>query len=288
MSNQTKKIQSPRERAWIIILTALFAITAVLLFYIIICIWPSGYVSGKDPFRLFGAVYNITAEHRFLLLMVLGGGLGANIHLIISFTAFVGNRMFVTTWIPWYLLRPLIGAGMAMFFYMLLRGGILTYSPPVSPQLPETSQITENTTSAPVTEGNVQEGNVQEGNVREGNVRPDSPEQAAAPTDTVKPDCPPLVNEAVPAATRDEANQPRDSVPLNPYGMMAIACLVGLFSKEASEKLEEVFKTLFNVKEKPQFKDALAKDQEQITQDDSNADSSADTDLTDQKTEPTE
>ncbi|SFN36551.1 hypothetical protein SAMN05428949_2578 [Chitinophaga sp. YR627] len=283
MSNQTKRIQSPGERAWIITLTALFGITAVLLFYIIICIWPSGYVSSKDPFRLFGTVYTITAEHRFLLLMILGGALGANVHLIISFTAFVGNRMFVTTWIPWYLLRPVIGAGMAMFFYMLLRGGILTYSPPVAPQLPENNQVTENTSPAPVTEGNVQEGNVQEGNVR-----PDSPEQAATHTDTVKPDCPPVVNEAIPAATRDEANQPRDSVPLNPYGMMAIACLVGLFSKEASEKLEEVFKTLFNVKEKPAFKDPLPKDKEQTNQEDTDSATDADSDLTDQKTEPTE
>jgi hypothetical protein len=285
MSNQTKKTQSRADRAWIITLTALFGITAVLLFYIIICIWPSGYVSSKDPFRLFGAVYNITAEHRFLLLMVLGGALGANVHLIISFTAFVGNRMFVTTWIPWYLLRPVIGAGMAMFFYMLLRGGILTYSPPVAPQLPESNPITENTSTPAVSEGNVTEGNVSEGSAR-----PDSPEQPAASPDTVKPDCPPVTtdsSEAIPAATRDEASQSRDSVPLNPYGMMAIACLVGLFSKEASEKLEEVFKTLFNVKEKMQYKDPLPEGENGSVQQSDNS-TGADADLNDQKTEPSE
>lgn len=285
MSNQTKKSQPLTDRGWIITLTALFGITAVLLFYIIICIWPSGYVSSQDPFRLFGAVYKITAEHRFLLLMILGGALGANVHLIISFTAFVGNRMFVTTWIPWYLLRPVIGAGMAMFFYMLLRGGILTYSPPVAPELPESNPVTENTTAPTVTEGNVSEGNV-----GEGNVRPDSPEQASAPADTAKkPDCPPVtdsVNESIPAATKDEANQSRDSVPLNPYGMMAIACLVGLFSKEASEKLEEVFKTLFNVKEKAQYKDPLPADKDPGIQENNGDSAGADADLGDQKTEP--
>ncbi|QHS62785.1 MATE family efflux transporter [Chitinophaga agri] len=284
MSNQTKKSQPLTDRGWIITLTALFGITAVFLFYLIICIWPSGYVSSQDPFRLFGAVYKITAEHRFLLLMILGGALGANVHLIISFTAFVGNRMFVTTWIPWYLLRPVIGAGMAMFFYMLLRGGILTYSPPVAPELPEHNPVTENTTAA------VTEGNVGEGNVSEGNVRPDSPEQAATTQDTArKSDCPPVAgsgNEAIPAATRDEANQSRDSVPLNPYGMMAIACLVGLFSKEASEKLEEVFKTLFNVKEKVQYKDPLPEDRDPGIRENNGETTGADTDLNDQKTEP--
>ncbi|MBW8683966.1 MATE family efflux transporter [Chitinophaga rhizophila] len=279
MSNHTKKAQPLKDRAWIITLTALFGITAVLLFYIIICIWPSGYVSSKDPFRLFGAVYNITAEHRFLLLMILGGALGANVHLIISFTAFVGNRMFVTTWIPWYLLRPVIGAGMAMFFYMLLRGGILTYSPPVSPELPESPQVTENTTPPAVAEGNVNEGAA----------RPDSPEGPAATQDTVKPDCPPAgadTHEAIPPTSRSEANQERDSVPLNPYGMMAIACLVGLFSKEASEKLEEVFKTLFNVKEKAQYKDPLPADTNPGVQENTGDSASEDGSDDEQKPEP--
>jgi hypothetical protein len=43
---------------------------------------------------------------------------------------------------------------------------------------------------------------------------------------------------------------------------MAIACMVGLFSKEASKKLEELFKTLFNVRADQQvpFKDKLPTD----------------------------
>jgi hypothetical protein len=283
MSNHTsEKVRPSKDRAWIITLTTLFGIMAILLFYTIICIWPSGYVSSKDPFKLFGSVYTITAEHRFLLLMILGGALGANVHLIISFTAFVGNRTFVTTWIPWYLLRPLIGAGMAMFFYMLLRGGILTYSPPVAPELPERPQVTEAAATPAVTEGEVNAGAVPE----------ESTVHASTPHDSTAADSATAISDstaAIPAVEKEEANEQRDSVPLNPYGMMAIACLVGLFSKEASEKLEEVFKTLFNVKEKVQYKDPLPAgkngDSDEVA---GNQTDTADADLTDQKTEPNE
>lgn len=272
MSNTSQQTRSAQDRAWIITLTILFGVMAIFLFYTIICIWPSGYVSGKDPFKLFGSVYRITAEHRFLLLMILGGALGANVHLIISFTAFVGNRTFVTSWIPWYLLRPLIGAGMAMFFYMLLRGGILTYSPPVSPELPENN--TEVAAAPAVSEGEVGASAVPEEPT--GNTSAENEQDTAAG----QPDC----GAAIPAAERSEATEPRDSVPLNPYGTMAIACLVGLFSKEASEKLEEVFKTLFNVKDKARYKDPLPEKKEP----DQSEIPDAEEDLGDQKVEPQE
>jgi len=281
MSNTSQQTRSAKDRAWIITLTILFGVMAVLLFYTIICIWPSGYVSSKDPFKLFGSIYTITAEHRFLLLMVLGGALGANVHLIISFTAFVGNRTFVTTWIPWYLLRPLIGAGMAMFFYMLLRGGILTYSPPVAPELPENNQVTTAPATPAVTEGEVSAGAVPE----ESTVHGAAPDTAAVDSAATASDS----TAAIPAAEKSEAAAQRDSVPLNPYGMMAIACLVGLFSKEASEKLEEVFKTLFNVKEKVQYKDPLPADKNDNSNDNAGDQAdAADAGLADSKTEPTE
>lgn len=202
MSTPASKPQSQLipNRGWIIAFTILFGIASASLFYIIVSIWPSGYTSSKDPFYLLGKQYFISAEHRLMVLMILGGALGANIHLIMSFTAFVGSRTFSRSWIPWYLLRPVIGSGMALFFYLVLRGGILTYSPSVAAD----------------------------------------PAVAAA-------------------GTQKEATQKdqRDNIPLNPYGMMAIACLAGLYSREAAEKLEEVFKALFNVKEKLRYKDSL-------------------------------
>lgn len=39
------------------------------------------------------------------------------------------------------------------------------------------------------------------------------------------------------------------SASINPYGIAAIAALAGLFSKQATDKLEEVFETLFQTKQ---------------------------------------
>ena len=41
-----------------------------------------------------------------------------------------------------------------------------------------------------------------------------------------------------------------DTADVNPYGIAALAGLVGLFSKQATDKLEEVFTTLFRVQER--------------------------------------
>lgn len=49
-----------------------------------------------------------------------------------------------------------------------------------------------------------------------------------------------------------------DTSDVNPYGMAALAGLVGLFSKQATDKLEEVFTTLFRVQDRKG--DALRKD----------------------------
>jgi hypothetical protein len=53
-----------------------------------------------------------------------------------------------------------------------------------------------------------------------------------------------------------------DTRDVNPHGMAALAGLVGLFSKQATDKLEEVFSTLFRVQERKG--DALRKDKIEV------------------------
>lgn len=230
-------------------LTALFALMAILLFYFVVKIWPTSSLSCDEKVMLFGRDYKICLEQRFLLLMILGGALGATIHLVISFTAFIGNRSFVSSWIPWYLLRPLVGAGIALFFYMLLRGGILTYNPATTPAKPDDTTVMTRQTTSLDSLGIVKRVM-----------------DALAATDSLKATDTALIRELV-AEELDHRRQekPREEpIPLNPYGMMAIACLVGLFSKEASAKLEEVFKSLFAVRKEnqPKYKDKLEEGKE--------------------------
>lgn len=47
---------------------------------------------------------------------------------------------------------------------------------------------------------------------------------------------------------------------INPYGMAAIAALTGLFSKHATDKLREVFETVFQTRQKVERKDSLPPD----------------------------
>lgn len=240
------------------VLSVFFGMLGIALLYVVLKVWPSGISSVPEKVRLFGSAYTLTPEHRYLLLMTLGGALGASVHLLISFTAFVGNRSFVTSWIPWYMLRPIIGAAMALFFYMLLRGGILTYGASTTSTVPVENP---SNSAVKVIPTNVSPPPGDSDSVK---VQGPSPVPAADSTDTTETAGTPPAKASEPPAEPDEAedSQPAPVPPLNPFGMMAIACMVGLFSKEASKKLEELFKTLFNVRPDQQvpFKDKLPTD----------------------------
>jgi len=239
------------------VLSVFFGMLGITLLYVVLKVWPSGISNVPEKIHLFGSACTLTPEHRYLLLMTLGGALGASVHLLISFTAFVGNRSFVTSWIPWYMLRPVIGAAMALFFYMLLRGGILTYGASTTSTVPveNPSNSAVNVTPAKVT-GSLGDSDSVKVQVPPAADSTDTTETAAA--------APAKANEppAAPDEPEDPPSQPAPVPPLNPFGMMAIACMVGLFSKEASKKLEELFKTLFNVRADQQvpYKDKLPTD----------------------------
>ena len=85
-------------------------------------------VAAACPVSLFwgGLSFTITNEVRLILIALFVGALGSCIHAAGSFANFVGNREFVGTWTWWYFLKPLIGAPLALLFYFLIRGGLLT------------------------------------------------------------------------------------------------------------------------------------------------------------------
>ncbi|MDX1501538.1 MAG: hypothetical protein R3325_04180 [Thermoanaerobaculia bacterium] len=68
----------------------------------------------------------VSWEQHLLLIVILLGAVGSWFHAASSFVAFVGNRTFVTSWTLWYLVRPLVGSALAVIFYLVLRGGLLT------------------------------------------------------------------------------------------------------------------------------------------------------------------
>ena len=108
---------------------------------------------------------NGSREVDLLWLVIVAGALGAFVYSARSFVDFVGNRMIRVSWSAWYLLYPLIGAALALIFYLVIRGGFLT-----------------------------------------------------------------------------SASKGSD---INVYGLVAISGMVGMFSKQATNKLDELFSTMF-------------------------------------------
>ena len=124
----------------------------------------------KTTWKVWGAEYSITPELRLILLVLFVGGFAACISGMKSFADYVGEDKLSSNWYWFYYAEPLVGAGLAFVFYLVMRGGLMTG------------------TNA-------------------------------------------------------------DIRAVNPFGVTAVAALVGMFSDAAFRKLNEVFDTLFQAKD---------------------------------------
>jgi hypothetical protein len=61
-----------------------------------------------------------------IALIALAGALGGLIHGASSFAIFAGNRQFKASWTWWYVLRPVLGAAVALVVYLVVRSGVGT------------------------------------------------------------------------------------------------------------------------------------------------------------------
>lgn len=123
----------------------------------------------------------ISRELDLLLLVLLGGALGSFLHTARSYSDFIGNRKITRSWAWWYVLHPFLGAGLALVFYLAVRGGFL----------------------------------------------------AITPGSNIK------------------------ASDLSPFAVASLAAFVGMFSKQATTKLADVFDTLFRPNAPQHLKDAL-------------------------------
>lgn len=209
----------------------------------------------------------LTQENKIMLMVVLGGMLGAILHAIISFGAFIGNRKFIRSWTVWYILRPVEGSTLALIFYVVMRAGIL---------------------SAPMSGGSTDAGKGKQPQATQKTTAADSIVRRTKIADSLKPvikagglavtgDTAKYTDSLATAIIAAELNKTKEVVPgdenvkmpesgLNPFGIMAIAFMVGMFSKKAGDKLKEVFDTLFRSKEEPPLVDKLDKEQKKNAQ----------------------
>jgi NADH:ubiquinone oxidoreductase subunit 6 (subunit J) len=157
---------------WTLGLGVLILLLGGMLVYSIVQLWP-GVQAGEDtpadstPIHWLWKHFNPPPETALMLIVILAGALGAFLHVATSFSDYVGNRRLMRSWFWFYVLRPLVGSGLALLFYFAVLGGLFTSS---------------SNTSA-----------------------------------------------------------------INPYGVAALSALVGLFSKQATNKLQQIFDTAFSV-----------------------------------------
>jgi hypothetical protein len=104
-----------------------------------------------------------------MLIVLVMGALGSMVHMASSFAHHVQQGSITSNWVWWYILRPVIGAALALIFYIVFRAGFISLSA--------------------------------------------SPES------------------------------------INVFGLAAIAGMVGLSAKKATEKLKDVFDTLFRTED---------------------------------------
>jgi IPT/TIG domain len=75
----------------------------------------------------FGAKFdNVPIELRLLLIVIIAAALSSYIHATTSFASYVGNRTLQRSWLWWYILRGPIGVALAIMFYSVVRGGLLS------------------------------------------------------------------------------------------------------------------------------------------------------------------
>lgn len=66
----------------------------------------------------------VTKPMVFILVSLIGGGLGGALHALASLTAHVANRDFAASWTMWYLTNPIVGASLATIFLFVLQAGL--------------------------------------------------------------------------------------------------------------------------------------------------------------------
>jgi len=96
------------------------------------------YVWVPFPFNLTGVNgwHLLWSETRLLLIVMICGFLGALIYALRSLFYYIGHRSLLWSWLPMYIVVPIVGSMMAVVFYLLLRGGLFSSTTTVSDTSP--------------------------------------------------------------------------------------------------------------------------------------------------------
>ncbi|KYK37844.1 MAG: hypothetical protein HXS46_20670 [Theionarchaea archaeon] len=140
-NNETSETEGEERKAkqpgnfWIVAYIVYVALWFIALVNILIGLWPLQAASGSQSASvrnvqvLWGLLSgNITEEMQFVLIVAIMGALGGLVYSMTLFAHYIGREDFKTRYWCWYVLRPLIGAILAVILYLAFRGAFFTFS----------------------------------------------------------------------------------------------------------------------------------------------------------------
>lgn len=127
-------------RGGIVVICGVGVVVGIMTLYSMWAFWPlpvQGSAS-QTPQRVLwlGSEFSVNREFLFFLTVALAGALGGLIHNLRSFVWYVGNRGLVWSWVPYYLLLPVVGSLAGTVFYLVLRAGLFSPSTSVEQASP--------------------------------------------------------------------------------------------------------------------------------------------------------
>jgi len=122
---------SPVGPMGIVLIMTYLILFSILLLYGLLQFWPppisaEGSAPASSPVTFLLWRFSISDEIRLLLIVALAGALGGLVHALRSFYWYVGNRKLVRSWLPMYILLPLVGTTLGLIFYLVIRGGFFS------------------------------------------------------------------------------------------------------------------------------------------------------------------
>jgi hypothetical protein len=118
----------------LILLLVVMVAVAVVILYGLWAFWPS---EGKKvpvaskTVHFFWHHRSMRRENLFFVMVAFAGALGSILHSLRSLVTYIGERQLRWSWVPFYLVRPVLGALLATLLYVV-RAGL--FSPSSSSQ----------------------------------------------------------------------------------------------------------------------------------------------------------
>jgi IPT/TIG domain len=110
----------------VVIVASMTVLAMTFAVYCLVAVWPTSASTGTSPSEVAGIKLVLDEEQRLFVVVAIAGFLGGLVHGARSLYDYVGNRILRRSWLLMYVLLPFIGGSLAILFYVILRGGLVT------------------------------------------------------------------------------------------------------------------------------------------------------------------